>query len=176
MNGDYSIPAATVQDVDLSGANPVLATQVRELGALMERGEETPEQFAQLIRLLVQIGHGSKAEYLLRRNLETVEDGLNLYKTLFGTSKADEFAAAVKAFEVQFGIGLEFVCSRGFLDTQYRTGPGLAKTDTFELLKEPCEVWFDFADPDVVAADVLSTSSEEYMLLRWVGGVWKEVQ
>src|SRR5690242_19240359 len=120
MDDGFLIPAATIQDVDLSAADPELATEILRLGHLMERGEETPEQFAQLVRLLVQAGQTSKAEYLLRRNLEGVADGLALYREMFGTARPDEFAAAVEGFGAQFGVGLEFLSSRGFLDGLYR--------------------------------------------------------
>src|SRR5690242_17470920 len=120
MDDPFAIPAATVRDVDLSGAEPTLAAEIRRLGALMERGDEMPEQFAELVRLLVRAGHPRKAEYLLRRNLEVVADGRALYRELFGTARPDEFAAAVEGFRRQFGVGLDFVSSRGFLDGLYR--------------------------------------------------------
>ena len=141
----------------------------------MGRGEETPEQFARLVRLLVQAGQPPKAEHLLRRNLEGVADAA-LYRELFGTAKPDEFAAAVEGFAAQFGVGLEFVSSRGFLDALYRVVPGPRQAELFRQLGEPCEVQFDFVDADAVAADVCGQSDEEYRLLRWEGGVWRFVK
>ena len=173
MGEVFAIPAATVQDVNLSTADPALAAEIGRLGDLMERGEETPEEFARLVRLLVEAGHTAKAEYLLRRNVEAAAGELAFYRELFGTAKSDEFAAAVEAFAEQFDVGLEFVSSRGFLDALYRMRPGPPRSDAFALLGEPCEVRFDFADPDFVAADVWSDLDERYLLLRWVSGVWE---
>jgi len=173
MGDSFAIPAATVQDVDLSGADAVLAAEIRRLGDLMERGDESPEEFAKLIRLLVEAGQVSKAEFLLRRNLETVAGELLLYRELFGTMKPDEFTAAIQGFIQQFGVVLEFVSSRGFLDGLYRIQPGPPRSDAFALLAERCEVRFDFVDPNFVAADVSSESDERYLLLRWVSGVWE---
>lgn len=173
MGDGFAIPAATVQDVDLSATDAILADEIRRLGDLMEYGNETPEEFARLIRLLVEAGKIPKAEHLLRRNVEVAAGELSLYRELFGTAKPDEFAAAVQSFAEQFGGGLEFIGSRGFLDGLYRMRPGPPRTDAFALLGEPCEVRFDFADPEFVAADVCSDSDERYLLLRWVGGVWE---
>lgn len=168
-----AIPAATVQDVDLSAADPALAAEIRRLGDLMEQGDETPEQFAELVRLLVRAGQPRKAEYLLRRNIEVVADGPALYGELFGTARPDEFAAAVEGFRTQFGVGLEFVSSRGFLDGLYRVRPGPPRSDAFRLLGGSCEARIDYSDPDAIAADVWGESDEEYLLLRWVGGTWQ---
>jgi hypothetical protein len=173
MSEGFAIPAATVQDVDLSAVDPTLVAEIRRLGDLMERGEETPEEFAGLVRLLAEAGHPAKAEYLLRRNVEVAAGELALYRELFGTAKPDEFAAAVEAFAEQFGVGVEFVSSRGFLDALYRVQPGPPRSDAFALLGEPCEVRFDFADPDFVAADVWSDTDDRYLLLRWVRGLWE---
>jgi hypothetical protein len=172
----FAIPAATVQDVDLSAADAALAAEIRRLGDLMERGDETPEEFARLIRLLVEAGQSVKAEYLLRRNVEAAAGELALYRELFGTAKPNEFAVAMRAFAEQFGVGLEFVRSRGFLDCLCGVRPGPPRSDAFALLGDPCEVRFDFADPAFVAADVSSLSDERYLLLRWAGGVWGLVE
>lgn len=176
MNDPSAIPAATVQDVDLSAADPVLSAEILRLGELMELGEETPEQFADLIRLLVRADHPQKAEFLLRRNLEVVADGPGLYQELFGTIRPDEFAAAVESFRRQFEVELEFVNSRGFLDALYRVQTGPRRSDLLQWVAEPCEVQMDYSEPDAVVADVCNKSSEEYLLLRWVGGAWEPVQ
>jgi hypothetical protein len=173
MGDQTEIPAATVQDVDLSDADPALAAEVRRLGDLMELGHETPDEFARLVRVLVEAGQRAKGEYLLRRNYEVALGGLGIYRELFGTEKPDEFAAAVEAFGTQFGVRLEFIASRHFLEGDYRVNPGPPRADEFALLREPCEVRFDFAGPDFVAADVTKESDQRYQLLRWVRGVWE---
>jgi hypothetical protein len=173
MDDGYAIPAATVRDVDLSGVDPALAAEIRRLGDLMERGEETPEQFSELVRLVLGAGHSTKAEYLLRRNLEGVANGPALYRDLFGTEKPDEFATAIEAFGEQFGVELELVENRDFLDQVYHTRAGSPRWDVFRLLGKPCEVRFDYGDPDAVAADVSSLSDDEYLLMQWVDGVWE---
>jgi hypothetical protein len=173
MDDPSAIPAATVQDVDLSAADPAVAAEIRRLGELMERGDESPEQFAELIRLLARAGQPRKAEYLLRRNIEVVASGPALYRELFGTTRPDEFAAAVEGFRAQFGVGLELVSSLGFLDGLYRTRPGPPRSDAFRFLDQPREVRIDYADLDAVTANVWSESSEECLSLRWVGGAWQ---
>lgn len=104
MNDPSKIPAATIQDVDLSSADPTVAAEIIRLGNLMEWGKETPEQFVELIGLLVRAGHSEKTEYLLRRNLEVVADSPGLYLELFGSVRPDEFAAAVESFQRQFEV------------------------------------------------------------------------
>ncbi len=168
-----AIPAATVQDVDLSGVPPVTASEIQRLGQLMERGEETPEQMAQLVRLLHEAGFCAKSEYLLRRNMETVADGSALYRELYGTEKPDEFAAAIDAFAEQFSLDLRFVEERDFLDRLYRTTPQSSRVDEFRLLSEPCDVRFDYASEDAVEADVSSRQDDGYTILRWINGVWE---
>jgi hypothetical protein len=172
-NDPSAIPAATVQDVDLSQVPPTTAAEIRRLGQLMERGDETPEQFAQLVRLLHQAGFGAKSEYLLRRNMDVVADGAALYSELYRTEKPDEFAAAIDAFAEQFSLDLELVEERDFLDRLYRATPRSARFDEFRLLSEPCEIRFDYGSEDAVEADVSSLANEEYMILRWINGVWE---
>jgi hypothetical protein len=159
--------------VDLSGTEATTAAEIRRLGRLMESGNESPEQFAQLVRLLHGTGCCSKAEFLLRRNLETVADGALHYRELYGTEKAEAFAAAIEAFAEQFSLTLESLIERGFLDRVYRTFPQQARFDELRLMSEPCEVRFDYASQEAVEADVSSLSNTQYVILRWVGGVWK---
>lgn len=174
MEDDPSvIPAATVQDVDLSSISPATALEIHRLGELMERGDETPEQMAQLVRLLHEAGFRAKSENLLRRNMETVADGSALYCELYGTEKPDEFAAAIEAFAEQFSVSFELVEEHDFLDSVYRTMPGSARFDDFRLLSEPCEVRFNYGTEDAVEADVSSPKDEEYMILRWINSVWE---
>jgi hypothetical protein len=168
-----AIPAATVQDVDLSGVPAVTAAEIWRLGQLMDAGEETPEQMAQLVRLLHDAGFRAKSEYLLRRNMDTVADGAALYHELYGSEKPDKFAAAIEAFGEQFTLTLELVEERDFLDRLYHTTAQSARLDDFRLLSEPCEVRFDYASEDAVEADVSSLADEEYMILRWINGVWE---
>lgn len=176
MENDRSfIPAATVQDVDLSSLSPATAAEIRRLGQLMEHGGETPEQFAHLVRLLHQAGFVAKSEYLLRRNMDAAADGAALYRELYGTDKPDEFAAAIKAFADQFSLDLKLKKERDFLDCLYRTTPRSARFDDLRLLSEPCEVRFDYASEDAVEADVCSLADDEYAILRWVNGVWEMV-
>jgi hypothetical protein len=169
----FAIPAATVQDVDLSRLSSATAAEIRWLGHLMDCGDETPEQMAQLIGLLHDAGFLAKSEYLLRRNMNAVANGLALYHELYGTEKPDDFAAAIEAFGEQFSLDLDLVKERGFLDRGYRTVPSLVRFDEFQLLSEPCEVRFDYANKDAVEADVSSLGGDEYLILRWVNGVWE---
>jgi hypothetical protein len=169
----FSIPAAHIQDVDLSGVEPAVAAEIRRLGRLMESGDDTPPQFAQLVRLLNEAGFSRKAEYLLRRNLDVAEGGQTLYYELFGTEKPHEFATAIEAFGEQFSLGLELLDEKDFLTRIYRTTPKLVRFDELRLLSAPCEVKIDYACKDAVEADVCSLVDEQYMILRWVHGVWQ---
>jgi hypothetical protein len=172
MPEKFAIPAATIRDVDLNGTDVELASEILRLGALMERGNETPAQFGQLILLMHQAGHYAKAEYLLRRNIEGVADGHALYRELFGTEKPDEFAAAINGFEEQFAVRLKLVKPGVFLDAVYSTVPQKARFDVFRLLNEPCEVRIDYAKEDWVEAQVSRFESDDHLILRWVHAVW----
>jgi hypothetical protein len=100
----YAIPAANIGDTDLialAQTIPDAATGIARLEALMNRGEETKEEFRRLCQLLFDVGSIAAAEYLLRRNLDDYE-GKALYTRLFGTAKQEEFDAAIEAFECQF--------------------------------------------------------------------------
>jgi hypothetical protein len=176
MDDRFDIPAATIEDVNLIGVDVGLASEIRRLGELMERGEETPQQFAQLVRLVYQAGQSRKAEYLLRRNIEVVIDGFAMYNGLFGTNKPDEFASAIEGFTTQFAVRLQLVDSQGFLDSVYQSDPQRVRFDDLRLLNEPCEVRINYASEEAVEADVSSMETDEYMILRWVNGVWEIIE
>jgi hypothetical protein len=108
--------------------------------------------------------------------MDTVADGSALYRELYGTAKPDEFAAAIQASAEQFSIALELVKERDFLDRLYRATPRWARFDDLRLLSEPCEVRFDYACEDAVEAEVSSLVGEEYLILRWINGVWEAAE
>lgn len=175
MTENPIIPAATVQDVDLTGSDAALAAEIRRLGNLMELGDESPEEFSRLVRLLVEAGCGAKAEYLLRRNVVAAAGEQALYRELFGTAKPDEFAASIAAFASQFEVELEFVAGYDFLDAKYRVRPCVRRPDDFGFLSEPGEVRFDFSEPDHVSAHVSSSGGRGHWPLYWLAGEWKHV-
>jgi hypothetical protein len=168
-----AIPAATIQDVDLSHLPPDTAAEIHRLGRLMELGDESPTEFAQLIRLLHQAGFRAKSEYLLRRNADVIADGRALYRELYGTEKPDEFAAAVEAFADQFSVALELLSDDRFLHRAYRTTAGFTLSDEFHLLSDPCEVSFSYALENVIEAGVFNTAREKYLVLCFLNGVWE---
>jgi hypothetical protein len=168
----FAIPAATIQDLDLSLADPALAAEIRRLGALIEHGEETPEQFARIVELLVQAGHTQKAEYVLRRNQDVVANGPALYDQLFGRQKPTEFEAAIDAFRVQFGVRLQLVDSPGFLEAVYHSAPGPLASDRPILLGQACEVAFAYAQPHMIEAEVSCLADDAFLQLNWVNGKW----
>jgi hypothetical protein len=176
MGEDCDIPAAHVRDVDLAAVaaiDPDAAAEIARLGQLMELGEETEEEFFRLVKLLHRVGWTKKAEYLLRRNLEVGEEGWALYFEMFGTDKQDEFTAAIAAFVDQFSVELVPIENQGFLDSAYRTESQQARFDEFRLLNDPCEVRFSYASEDAPEADVSSLETDDYLILRWVNGVWE---
>lgn len=86
---EHAIPAANIGDTDvvaLAQTNPAAATEIARLEDLMNRGEETKEEFLHLCQLLFDIGSVAASEYLLRRNLDYYE-GHALYVRLFGTAR-----------------------------------------------------------------------------------------
>jgi hypothetical protein len=175
MSDESAIPAAHIDDVDIgaiAAIDKAAAETIARLGSLLDQGEETPKDFFRLVRLLHQVGWTRKAEYLLRRNLEIEEEGPTLYRELFGTEKENEFTAAVDGFAAQFSVELDLLRSRGFLDREYRTRLRQDHSGGFGLLRSPCEVRFDYANEDAVEADVSSLETEEYVILRWVRGLW----
>jgi len=58
----------------------------------------------------------------------------------------------------------------------YRSEPQLVPFRGYKLLSEPCEVRFTYANEDAVEADVSSMETEEYLLFRWINGVWKIIE
>src|SRR5262245_3289864 len=107
----HGIPGANIGDTDLAAlaqTNPAAAKEIARLQDLMERGGETKDQFLRLCQLLFDVGSVPASEYLLRRNLDCYE-GHALYVQLFGTSKQEEFAAAIEAFKSQFGLQMVLV-------------------------------------------------------------------
>lgn len=175
MSEGPAIPAATVQDIDLTASDAALAAEIQRLGNRMELGNETPEEFSKLVCLMVQAGHVAKAEYLLRRNVGAAAGGQTLYQELFGTAKPDEFSASIAGFSVQFEVKLDFVTTHYFLDAVYRIQPCSRRLDEFSFLLWPCEVRFHYSEPDFVSADVSSGSGKGDWPLNWVGGVWEFV-
>lgn len=175
MNDEFAIPVAHIHDIDLTvirSFDPDIAEEITKLGELLAQGKETPEEFFRLVQLLCRVGQIGKAEYLLRRNWDILDDSYALYRQLFGTAKEEEFAAAVKDFAAKFSVHLEYIGSRGFLDSSYHMQPCSTRLDEFRLLNGPCEVRFDFASEEAVEAEVYSPRNQDYMVLRWVNGVW----
>jgi hypothetical protein len=117
---DSVIPAASITDVDLAAVarvDPDAAVEIARIGDLLNRGKETAEDFFRLVRLLHRVGQFRQAEYLLRRNFEIGEGGFDLYLELFGTTRQEEFSAAIEAFREQFALDLNFIESRNFLNS-----------------------------------------------------------
>jgi hypothetical protein len=177
-----AIPAANIGDTDLAAlarTNPPAAREIARLVGLMNRGEETGEEFRRLCELLVEVGSAAAGEHLLRRNLDFYE-GRALYDRLFGTAKPDEFAAAVAAFASQFAVELVPVAAPDFLVATFRTGGGPQRPDAFALLSRPCEVKIGYVERDRIEADVIPSDpgpgtrdAHEYLLLHFVNGVWE---
>jgi hypothetical protein len=104
----YAIPAANIGDTDLAAVArtpPAAAEEIARIEQLMNRGEETKEEFLQLCQLLFDVGSVAASEILLRRNLDHYE-GHDLYVRLFGTTKQEEFQTAIEVFQSQFEVEL----------------------------------------------------------------------
>jgi len=178
----HAIPAANIGDTDLAAlaqTNPEAAKEIGRLEELMNRGEETKEEFLRLCQLLFDVGSIAASEYLLRRNLNYYE-GHALYQRLFGTGKQEEFEDAIEAFKSQFGLELALVAQNDFLVSTFHSGGGPPRSDAFALLLKPCEIRFDYIEQEKIEAEVTLLDpgrdvfdADECMLLSFVQGVWE---
>jgi hypothetical protein len=178
----HAIPAANIGDTDLvalAQTNPAAAKEIARLEDLMNRGEETKEEFLQLCQLLFDVGSVEASEYLLRRNLGYYE-GRALYVRLFGTARQEEFDAAIEAFKSQFGVDLVLIAKKDFLVSTFRSDGGSPRFDAFALLSRPCEIKFGYIEQDKIEADVTLLDpgrevfdADECMLLFFLNGVWE---
>jgi hypothetical protein len=178
-----AIPAANIGNTDLVAlgqTNRAAAKEIARLRDLMDRGEETKEEFLRLCQLLFEVGSVGASEYLLRRNLNYYE-GLALYNRLFGTTRQDEFLAAIEAFKSQFDLELMLVAEKEFLISTFRTDGGPARFDAFALLSRPCEIKFGYIEQDMIEADVTLCApgrdvleADECMVLFFVNGAWED--
>jgi hypothetical protein len=181
----WAIPAANIGDTDLvalAQSNPEAAIEIARLEDLMNRGEETKEEFLRLCQVLFDVGSVAAAEILLRRNLDYYEGGV-LYNQLFGTAKQDEFDAAIDAFKSQFNLELTTVVEQNdFLVSRFHTDGGPPRSDAFALLSRPCEIMFGYIEQEKIEADITLFDpgrdvfeTEECMLMFFVNGVWEIV-
>ena len=181
-NDDEFIPAASIGDTDLDAVawtKPDAAREIARLEDLMDRGDETKDDFLRLCQLLVDVGSTADTEHLLRRNL-TFYDGKSLYNRLFGSEKPDEFNMAVSAFESHFGLNLELIEENDFLVSTFRFDGGKSRTDDFQLLSRPCEVRIGYIERERCEADVVlhdpereMVGADECLLMYFLNGVWE---
>jgi hypothetical protein len=178
----YAIPAANIGDTDLialAQTNPAAAKEIARLEDLVNRGEETKQEFLKLCQLLFDVGSVAASEILLRRNLDFYE-GHALYVRLFGTAKQEEFQTAIKAFKLQFDVDLVLNAEKDFLISVFHTDGGPPRFDDFALLSRPCEIKFGYIQQDKVEAEVTLLDpgrkvfdADECMLLFFLNGVWE---
>jgi hypothetical protein len=178
----YAIPAASIGNTDLvslARTNPDAAREIERLAGLMNRGEETKQEFRHLCQLLFDVGSVSAAEILLRRNADHYE-GRALYAQLFGTAKQDEFESAIEAFKSQFNLELMLAAKNDFLVSTFHTDGGPPRSDAFALLSGPCEIKIGYIEENKVEANVTLLDpardvfdADENMLLFFVQGVWE---
>ena len=184
MNGEnrYKIPAASIGDTDLevvARTNLDAAKEIARLEYLMNRGEETKDEFLSLCQLLFDIGSVADSEYLLRRNIDYYE-GERLCSRLFGTTKQEEFDAAIEAFGPQFDTQLSLSKKNDFLVSTFHSDGGPPRSDIFRMLSQPCEVIISYAEKDTIDSDVTflepireGFNPEEYLVMNFVNGVWE---
>lgn len=172
---EAKIPAATIADMDLSDIAkqaPEVAAEITRLGDLLHRGEETPEEFRLLCQILFEQGKVSKAEYLLRRNLEEGDENHALYLRLFGRVKEQEFSRAIQDFQTAFKANLHHKESYSFLHSVYELEPFSLEEAPFPVFAEACEVGFYYSEQDAVTAEVDGLESDRYVTLNWFGDKW----
>ncbi|HUG67858.1 MAG TPA: hypothetical protein VMM76_08900 [Pirellulaceae bacterium] len=178
----HAIPAASIGDTDLDAVarhTPAAAKEIARLEDLMNRGEDTNDEFLLLCRLLFDVGSVGAAEVLLRRNLDYSE-GDALYAELFGTEKQEEFYAAIQAFESQFNIQLSLTAKNDFLVATFHAEGGPPRSDDFELLSQPCEIKIGYIERDKIEADIVLLDpnrevfdADECLFMYFVKGVWE---
>jgi hypothetical protein len=181
MSEGHGIPAAHIADVDLDAiADRAAAQELARLGDLLDRGEETREEFCRLCQLLHDVGETTKSEYLLRRNLDEDDPSHDLYFKLFGNDKPDQFEAAIESFKSQFNISLTFIEKNDFLDLTFHSDGGPPRSDDFSLLTRPCEVRFGYIEQDKIECDITLLDpgrtvfhADECLLMFFVNGVWE---
>ena len=170
----FDVPAADIGDLDLSSLPPATAAEIERLNALMVDGEETPQQFVSLVRLLRDGGFERDAEYLLRRNLIVLDEaGPPIHHELFGSEKPDAFEAAIAAFARQYAVALELTDEIDFLVRRYRSAPLPGSQQSLPMLGAACEVKFDYVDPDSVGASIESLTEEGFLALRLFAETWE---
>lgn len=184
MDDDHgpAIPAANIGDTDLvalAKTNPHAAKEIAQLADLMNRGEETKDEFLRLCQLLFDVGSVAASEYLLRRNVDYYE-GHTLYARLFGTTRQKEFDVAIEAFRCQFDLELMHVKQNDFLISTFRTRGGPPRSDLFALLSAACEIKFGYIEQEKIEADITLfepgrdvLAPDECMLMFFVSGVWE---
>jgi hypothetical protein len=178
----YAIPGASIGDIDLdivARTNPVAAKEIARLEDLVNRCEESKDDFLCLCQLLFDVGAIADSEYLLRRNMDYYE-GESLYHRLFGTAKQEEFDAAVQAFESQFSVQLSRTENSDFLVSLFRAEGGPPRSDEFELLSQQCEIKIGYIEQDKIEADVVPYDpdrevfdGDECLFMYFVNGVWE---
>ncbi len=178
----YAIPAAGIGDTDLDAiarTDPAAAKEIARLENLMNRGEESKDDFLRLCQLLFEVGSVADSEYLLRRNMDYYE-GESLYRRLFGTAKQEEFDTAIDAFKSQFGLSLTVVEKDDFLETTFHSDGGPPRSDDFQLLSDPCEIKMGYIQQDKIEADIVLLATDrdvfdadECLLMYFVNGVWE---
>ena len=179
---DHAIPAANIGDTDLDAIerfNPTAAKEIARLEGLMNRGDDSKEDFLRLCQLLFDVGSVAAAEILLRRNLACY-DGKRRYTRLFGTEKPDEFDAAIQVFESQFHISLLLTEEADFLVATFHSQGGPQRSDEFQLLSRPCEIKIGYIEQDKIEADVVLLdpdrvvfNADECLFMYLVNDVWE---
>lgn len=178
----YKIPAASIGDTDLDAVmqtNPAMRREIARIEDLMNRGEESKEEFLRLCQLLFDVGSVANSEYLLRRNLDYYE-GQSLYERLFGAAKQEEFDSAIDAFKSQFAIDLSLYEKNDFLVTTFHSDGGPPRFDDFRLLSYACEIKIGYVRQDTIEADIVLNAPErdvfdvdECLFMYFVNGVWE---
>jgi hypothetical protein len=179
---NYSIPAANIGNIDLialARVNPEGAKEITRLRDLMDRGGETKEDFLRLCRMLFDVGSITASEYLLRRNLDFY-DGQRLYVQLFGTTKQDEFDAAIEAFKVQFDLDVTPLAQKAFLIATFHCLEGPPRSDAFTLLSRSCDIKFGYIDQNKIEVDIWlhdpdrdALQADECLRMFYVNGIWE---
>lgn len=152
-----AIPAATISDIDLrriEAEDAAAAEEISRIGALMNEGTETKEEFVRLCKLLLRFGETAKVRTLLIANSDEGDLSDQLLRSAFSDT-VSLFDSAVRAFSAQFRLRL----------VPMRTIRTLSKVYRAELDGTPDGPSFG------IPAMVATTDSEVQITLMAEGGV-----
>jgi hypothetical protein len=174
------IPAASLSDLDIERirtANPLAASKIERVAALLRKGEETEDDMLRICTLLLEIGETAKAESLLVAN-STYGDRLHaLHRQFFGDVECF-FAKALADFSGQLGLSLKPIASDRLYSCIFEctlNSAGKRASPFFQdLPPSPLETHITYEPMIGIVADIYTQSDpfSRALPLRYDEGTW----